>query len=191
MLLSGHTFDKHGAPLGGVDVEIKDDSFQTVYKTRSDESGRYSMELPSGRYPFLIAVREYGVRYLEYWCNDIDLTQNRELDIRIDSLEVYGLNVFRIKGAYPALTVYFRPMSLIKYQRGETDICPDIKRIRVCIDGEEVPVLTENKVSEFIGEGSLYAYLIQVGLPSSGKWERLDLEIFDSEDAYGAASIFA
>ena len=47
--------------------------------------------------------------------------------------EVYGLNVFAAKGAFPALMAYFRPMSLT----GEDNICPDIKSIKAYIDGRE------------------------------------------------------
>ena len=192
MNLSGFTMDKDKNPLGGVAVEIKDERFQTVHKTESDENGFYSIELPAEKFPFIIAVRDYADKYLEYWYQNIDLSQNRKLDFCIDTLEVYGLHAFAVKGAYPALTVYFRPMSLDRFKRGEEDICPDIKRIRACVNGCEVPVLTENKVQEFVGEGSLNAYLIQVALPDSfEKLERLDIEITDSEGAYGAASIFA
>ena len=52
--------------LPGVSVELKNEQFETVYEAVSDEAGRFSLSVPDGVYPFLTAVREYGVRYLEY-----------------------------------------------------------------------------------------------------------------------------
>lgn len=192
MLLTGYTKDKDGNAIAGAAVEIKDAQFQTIYRAQSDIQGYYFIELLAGKYPFLTAVRDYGKDYLEYWCQNIDLTQDRSLDIRFDSLEIYGLHAFEVKGAYPSLMVYFRPMSLEKYKNGETDICPEVNSIRAFIDGKEVSVLAKNKVWEYIGEGSLGAFLIQVALPSDVRtWERLDVEIRDNSNAFGTATIFS
>lgn len=192
MRIYGSVKDKNGQPIAGAGVEVKDESFQTIYQCESDARGDYSLELPEGRYPFLMAVKDYGTQNLEYWCQNIHLTRDLQLDLCFDSLEIYGLHVFRVKGAYPALSVYFRPMSLGRYKKGEADICPKIKQIQVTVDGAPVPVLKQNQVLEYIGEGDLTAYLIQVALPGQTvAWNRLDIEIWDEEDAYGMASIFA
>jgi len=190
MKLFGYTFDKNGVPAAETAVEIKDTQFQTIYATVSDEYGYYEIEADVARYPFLIAVKEYGVHYLEYWCQNIDLRQEQRLDIRVDTLEVYGLHAFRVKGGMNALMVYFRPMSLAKYLLGEADIAPEIKEIRATLDGKAVKVLVTNQVKESIGESCLTAYLIQINHPGGTQWNRLDVEIWDQEDHYGAATIF-
>ena len=86
-------------------MEIKDNNFDTIYFTKSDEHGDYKIDLPAGIYPFVTAVRDYGEKYLEYWCSDLKLIHDAELNICIDTLEVYGLNYFKVAGAYPAITV--------------------------------------------------------------------------------------
>jgi len=192
MLLSGYTKDKDGNAIAGAVVEVKDAQFQTIYQAQSDIQGYYSIELPAGKYPFLTAVRDYGVDYLEYWCQNINLTQDMSLDIRFDSLEIYGLHAFEVKGAYPSLMVYFRPMSLEKYKKGEPDISPEINSIRAFIDGKAVSVLMENKVREYIGEDCMSAFLIQIALPADDRaWNRLDVEVRDNSNAFGTATIFS
>ena len=191
MKLFGTTKDKNGNALPEVLIEIKDESFHTLYQTKSDARGIYSIELPVGTYAFLTAVREYGESYLEYWCQNICITREVRLDIKIDTLEVYGLQVFTVKGAYPSLMIYFRPMSLTKYQNHDADICPNLQKMRVWINEKEAPILATNHVKEHIGERTLNAFLIQAALPGNVKWERLDLEILDETNAYGAATVFA
>ena len=192
MRLYGTTKGKNGNTLSGVTVEIKDKNFHTLYKTQSDAQGMYSLDLPAGKYDFLTAVRDYADSYLEYWGQNISLAQDKELEIRIDTLEIYGLHVFSVKGAYPSLMIYFRPMSLEKYKNGNTDICPEMKRIRILIDGKEADLLEQNQVKEYVGNGTnMRAFLIQAVLPEEKKWDRVNVEIWDENNAYGMATFFA
>ena len=69
-----------------------------------------------------------------HWCGNLSIKQDAELDIRSNILEVYGLNVFAVKGAFPALMVYFRPT----------------KSIKAYIDGREAALLRQNRVVEYI-----------------------------------------
>ena len=192
MQIYGSVKDKNGKPISGAGIEVKEESFETIYQCESDARGAYELELPAGRYPFLMAVKDYATKNLEYWCQNINLTQDLQLDLRFDTLEIYGLHAFRVKGAYPALMVYFRPMSLERYKRGEADICPDIKEIRVSVDGVPVSVLKQSRVPEYVGEQDMTAFLIQVECPAGATaWERLDMEIWDEEGAFGMATLFA
>lgn len=192
MLLYGNVKDKNGHAVSGANVEVKDEGFQTIYQTLSDAQGAYSIDLPSGKYPFVTAVQDYGVKNLEYWCQNINLAQDLQLDIRFDTLEIYGLHVFSVKGAYPSLMVYFRPMSLEKYKKGDMDICPTIKSVHVFVNSVEVSILEQSKVLEYIGDRALSAFLLQVEMPKNiNRWNRVDIEIRDNDDAYGMASIFA
>lgn len=191
MLLSGHTMDKDGSPIAGANVYILSERFEPLHQGLSDEKGFYSFDLPEGEYKYLVAVKDYGEKYLEYWCENIALTEDRTIDARFDTLEVYALNVFRVMGGHPALMAYFRPMSLKKALAGETDICPEITGIRAFVNGGEVSVLETNRVREFAVDRTMGAYLIQIALPEGvDDWERVDVEIRDGEDAFGMATLF-
>lgn len=190
MRVFGYTLDKYGTPVGGATVELKDARFQTLYHALSDESGYYEIEAEDKKYPFLIAVKEYAVKNLEFWCQNLDLTADRQLDMRFDTLEVYGLHAFPVKGGRKALMVYFRPMSLPRFLNQEPDIAPKLKDIRVTLDGKAAQVLVTNEVKESIGDSCMTAYLIQIDQPGDSEWNRLDVEIWDQEGHYGAATIF-
>lgn len=192
MMLSGYTKDKNSNPIAGATVYVMSERFEPLHQTVSDEKGFYSFDLPAGKYKYLVAVKDYGEKYLEFWCENIDLDGDKTVDARFDTLEVYGLNVFRVMGGHPALMVYFRPMSLEKFRAGEADICPENISIRAFVNGGEVLILETNKVREFAGDRSMSAYLIQAALPEGvNEWERVDIEIRDDKDAFGMATIFA
>ena len=191
MRLFGYTCGKDGQPICGAVVEIKDTNFQTLYRTESDEHGFYQIDVANAVYPFVAAVKDYGVRYLEYWCQNLDLNQDQRLDVKFDTLEIYGLHPFWIKGGLNALMVYFRPMSLDKFQKGERDIAPELECIQVTLDGKAAEILVSNQVRESIGDRELTAYLIHVSNPNEQRrWNRLDLELWDSKGNYGAATFF-
>ncbi|MBE5901122.1 MAG: carboxypeptidase regulatory-like domain-containing protein [Lachnospiraceae bacterium] len=191
MRIYGTTKGKNGEIMEGSWIAVKNEEFETIYETVSDENGKYELELPGGHYPFLLAVRDYAVENLEYWCQNINLTEDLELNVRIDSIEIYGLHGFRVKGGFKQLMVYFRPMSLKKQQKGEKDLCPEIKKLCVLVDGQEAKVLLTNRVQEQVEEGTLGAYLVQVDMTGdSYQWNRLDVEIWDDEENFGSATIF-
>ena len=192
MKLFGYTVDKNGVPVAGVLVEIKNQQFQTLHSAVSNEHGYYEIEADAAKYPFVTAVKDYAVNKLEYWCQNLDLACDLRLDMPFDTLEIYGLHLFAVKGGMNALMVYFRPMCLKKFLAGESDIAPDIKDIRVKLDGEDVPILVVNPVRESIGDNCLTAYLVQVeNRNENNRWKRLDVEIWDNEEHFGAATVFA
>lgn len=191
MILDGYVKDKCGIAIKNAIVEIKDRTFNTLYHTESNDDGYYQLDIPEGRYPFLVAVKDYAVNYLEYWCQNLPLFKNMSLDISFDQLEIYGLHAFEVKGADNGLMVYFRPMSLLKFQQGKEDIAPDDITITVTIDGKESPVIFQNRVTELADNRKLTAYLIQVGLPENTfSWKQLTVQIQNKDNHYGAATIF-
>lgn len=178
----GRVTDFEGRPIDGASVFIKDARFNNVAETISDSSGRYSVEVPKGRHLALLAVKDYQVRFLEYWAWNVPAVRDLEINPRIDRLEVYAINAWRPQGAYPSYQIYFRPMGLtaVTEQIMEAgsmeefnklpllDIAPELSRndIEVTIDGEAVAVLELNKVRESAGPGqAMFGYLIQVELP--------------------------
>ena len=191
MKLFGYTLDKNRTPVAGAMVLVKDERFQNLYETESDENGYYEIEAADAVYPFVIAVKDYAVHNLEYWCQNLDLRQDRRLDMAFDKVEVYGLHAFAVNGGLNALMVYFRPMSLAKFQAGEADITPEIGEMKVTLDGVAVEVLVTNEVKESVGDGEVTAYLIHVeNANTERQWSCLDLEIWDRDGNFGAATIF-
>ena len=191
MKIEGYVTDKYKSPVSNALIEVKDESFVTLFSTESMEDGYYLLDIPTGQYPFLTAVKDYGVNYLEYWCQNISLYANISLNVSFDKLEIYGLHVFPVKGAANGLMVYFRPMSLPEFQKGMQDIAPKDIVIKASIDGQEVRVINTNLVKEFAGGREMSAYLIQVEAgKSNGLWHKFDLQITDADDHYGAATIF-
>lgn len=191
MILEGYVTDKNKSPVANAHIEVKGEDFITLFSAESNESGYYKLDMPAGKYPFLTAVKDYGVNYLEYWCQNITLQNDMSLDVSFDKLEIYGLHVFEVKGAGNSLMAYFRPMSLPKFRQGVQDIAPEDVTIKVVIDNREMPVITINSVKEFAGDREMSAFLIQVETAESNMlWHKFDLQIVDKDSNYGAATIF-
>lgn len=191
MILEGYVTDKNKSPVANAHIEVKGEDFITLFSAESNESGYYKLDMPAGKYPFLTAVKDYGVNYLEYWCQNITLQNDMSLDVSFDKLEIYGLHVFEVKGAGNSLMAYFRPMSLPKFRQGAQDIAPEDITIKVVIDNREMPVITINSVKEFAGDREMSAFLIQVETAESNMlWHKFDLQIVDKDSNYGAATIF-
>lgn len=193
-MIRGTTAGRDGV-LSAVLIELKNERFETMYQTLSEENGTFALCVPDGSYPFLTAVRDYGERYLEYWAQNVPAYGDLELHMRIDTLEVYGLHAFIVKGAAKALSIYFRPMSLEKFKAGEADIAPVLTEndITVTINGQESRVYVADRVREYIGEEGRYlsAYLIRTSIPEGVKeWERIDITVRDPEKHIGCATLF-
>ena len=191
MILEVYVTDKNKSPIANAIVEVKGNNFVTLFSAESNNEGYYKLDIPTGKYPFLTAVKDYGTNYLEYWCQNISIQNNMALDVSFDKLEIYGLHVFPVKGAGNSLMVYFRPMSLPKFQQGMQDIAPENIVIKASIDDQEIRVINTNLVKEFAGGRELSAYLIQVETSESIiPWHKFDLQITDSDNHYGAATIY-
>ena len=191
MKISGYVNDKNGRAIEGASVELKSEDFETVYRACSGKNGYYEICAEDKFYPFLASVKDYGEKNLEYWCQNLDLYEDMRLDISFDKLEIYGLHVFSVRGAYPSLMVYFRPMSLEKFKNGNDDIAPDVREICVEIDNYKSEIYSINKVGEFIGDRVLTAYLLQVSLPEGQcAWEKMSVKICDENYNQGWADIF-
>lgn len=192
--IKGITRDKNGAALPCVSVELKNEQFQTVYQAESDEQGQFALTVPDGDYPFLTAVRDYTEKYLEFWAHDISAYGEVSLDITIDTLEIYGINAFEVKGPGKTLSIYFRPMSLEKFLAREQDIAPEFDTDGICVklNGTPTEVVAVNRVQEYIGEGGFCTgYLIQAALPANGEqWHCVELTLRDRGGSFGSAVLF-
>ena len=194
-IVTGVIKNKKGQVIEGVAVALKDEEFVDVASTKTNERGEYILNVKNGYYPYIYAVKDYAKNYLEFWGQNINVRDKIIINASIDKLEIYGLHCFRVKGGYPALTVYFRPMSLDKFLKGEEDISPNMtdESISVWINDEEQKILSVNRVQEYVGDRYMRAYLIQVSLPKKlrDKDENLlDVKILDLDEQFGQASIF-
>lgn len=198
LTISGHVTDFEGNPVDSCFVELKDRSFATVANTYTDASGYYTLDVKAGTYMALLAVRkdEYAVSKLEYWAWNIYAYSDLEINPRYDKLELYALNVFKPQGAYPSYFIYFRPMGLSRIheigmeeltQKEFLDIAPDltIDDISVVINDQVVDIFTVQKITEYAGEQTLPAYLIQTGLPVNNsideKYDIIRVTVTDAE----------
>ncbi len=174
--LTGQVLDRQGEPLCGATVMLKNKHFETVATAETDINGRYSMKAQAGNYPYSLAVRDYAEKFLEHWVGNITIREDMQINYQVDKLEVYGLTCFQIRGGAPALSLYFRPMSLEKALQGERDICPDLEEnsISVFVNGEQVAVGSFNEVSEYYQKPSeqdamkLKGYFVMTALPGAG-----------------------
>lgn len=192
--LFGTVCDQNGSPLPGAIVEVKDERFQTRFSVLSGADGTYRLTVPEGVWPFVTVVRDYGERFLEFWCQNLPVSGDTGLDVRIGTLEVYGMHLFRVKGAGKQYFLYFRPMELNRFKAGKKDICPDLAEVSVRIDGEKVQVLHIDRVTECAGGLQMGAFLVQVSAPeNTGDWKvwrEVKAEVRDTEGNFGEAVLF-
>jgi hypothetical protein len=172
-----------GSPVAEGMVVVLNDSFTPVFSTTTNEKGEYLLEVDPGRYCALAAVKDYKTKNLEFWAWNVPASRDLEINARIDRMEVYGMNAFRVQGTTPiSAFIYFRPMSLTRatsagiLEGKDTgpviEIAPELTQedIEVTVDGEKTAILQINRVMEAAGEGkAIIGYLIQATLPQNWK----------------------
>lgn len=208
----GKLVDFNNNLLPGADIKLLSDKFEILYSASTDENGKYEMKIKKGIYYAFYACKDYKINYLEYWAWNVPIFDDTELDARIDGLEVYALNAFQVQGAYPAISLYFRPMSLERGKELERlgawdsqtkiqkkyleifDSCPKLSKedIEVQVDGEKAELLQVNRVLEYSGKFDdrdqyMYAYLIQVGFPDNYRnkryeYKKIHITLIDREN---------
>jgi hypothetical protein len=209
--ISGRVTDFKGQPIEGASVELKDSRFETVAKAMSGKDGRYSLAAPKGQYMALLAVKDYQVRFLEYWAWAVPAVHDLEINPRFDRLEVYAVNAWRPQGGYPSYQVYFRPMSLTRVTKkiaeaggmenlGKLpllDIAPELAAtdIQVTVDGQPVKILKVNKVREAAGPSQdMVGYVIQTELPekkAAAEYSLITITVTDAETGeMGEGAVF-
>src|SRR6056297_800227 len=192
--LSGKVTDYDGNPIDSAVVLIKDQNFKDVYTTFSNIDGNYSLEVEKGTYYRLASVRmkDYGKTKLEFWVWNLMVDNDMNLDIKYDKLEVYGVNIFRVQGAYPGYTIYFRPMALSRYfenniRQNNPDLAPEKENleVKVFINDEPVHVNLVQGVKEFAGKDTLNAYLVHTELGNNKDGEKTKIRIVLKDKKYG------
>jgi hypothetical protein len=209
--ISGRVTDFSNQPIVGASVQLKNSSFQNVAEATSAADGSYALTVAKGNYMALTAVKDYQIKFLEYWAWNVPANQDLEINPRFDRLEVYALNAWQPQGAYPSYQIYFRPMSLGEAGKKITaaggmenfgklplmDIAPDLRLgdIAVTIDGEVVNVLKVNKILEAVGpKQDMVGYVVQAELPKQKTVKEYSIIIVTLTDhetgEKGEASLF-
>ncbi len=209
--IHGKLTDFEGNPISNGFVDIYKDKFsQYVFRSKTDENGNYILEVKSGFYMAIAAVKDHGIKNLECWNWNLPAFEDMEINMRINGLEVYAINAFMIQRSRPnnSLMIYFRPMSLKRVQKfqkntdinSETivDIAPTLDKndIDVTIDGQRVEIIGMNKVMEEAVEShqKVIGYLIQVSISKIGfkhQYTKIHIALKDRETGErGEGSLF-
>lgn len=191
--ISGRVTDFNGTPIEGCNVELKYSDFSNAYEGISDKDGYYILNnVKKGKYMGLIAIRKEDYlgnsqaadpgKRLEFWAWNIIADKDLIINPRYHLLELYGMNVYKVEGAYPGLFIYIRPMSggkILSYiediMQGKTEpegipdttVKPEHFRAKVYIDDKEVQINSVQPIQEYVGKdySSMGGFLIQTELP--------------------------
>ena len=187
--ISGKLTNYKNEPLPDGIVRLKGKKFEDLYEVKTDSNGKFLLKAPMGQYLGLYAVKDYGEKYLEFWYWDLFLNRNVTKNIKIDTLEVYGLKAWK---TFNGLMVYFRPMSLLKYKKlgakGPNDpiaknksIFPSLESssIKVSVNNLPVKILRLQKVFEVTSKDgrTVEGLLLNTSFPRKFRLEKTHLEI--------------
>ena len=166
--ISGKVTDFKNNPIEKVTVGIKNADFKDIYHTITDKDGNYSIKVERNNYFALFAIREsdYGKTKLEYWAWNIPAQDDITINPKYNNLEIYGVHIFEpITKPNNTYRIYFRPMSLKKFQQvnenDTIDIIPILQKdeITIKINDNISNIKTLDKVLEYNTTGKyIYAY---------------------------------
>ena len=202
--LYGTVTDFNKKPVDGAIIRVKNKKFENLYETVTDKNGKYSLEVEKGTYYAIYSIKEkdYVKRKLEYWAWNVPINKDLEINPMYDRIEIYGIHAFEPKtGPFDTYRIYFRPMSLTKYQeikkinKGDTiNIAPEkltISELKIKINDVATTIKTIDKVLEYNTSGNyIFAYEVQVikpeknNLPENEKvegYDKISIEINSSE----------
>ena len=146
----------------------------------SGKDGNYSITVPKGTYnAFYVDDNSYGKTSLENWGWHMIVDRDENHDFKVGNGEVYNLNVWSNNGGYSTLFIYFRPMTLQKYEeyqrRGEykteingrefstIDLCPDLRidDVVASINGHKMTNISLQRIMETGDIHAMHAYILQ------------------------------
>lgn len=86
--IKGVITDKNGKVIEGATVALKNEDFEDVISTTTNSKGEYFLDAEEKYYPFMLVVKNYKEKYLEYWLQNINLTKDLVINASIDKLEI-------------------------------------------------------------------------------------------------------
>lgn len=125
----------------------------------------------------------------------------------MNRIEIYGMNTFERKfGPFETYMIYFRPMSLTKFQKihniisklDTIDISPKItySDITAFINKIQADIISFNKVLEYARGKYIYGYLVQIKKPTNTtekitEYDKISIIIHSKEtNEYGMGECF-
>lgn len=125
--ITGRVSDYKGNPIDNCSVMFQNSNFDVLYETKTDEKGKYQIDIPKGKYSNISAIdmdtyphtMKHGTKNedlrLEFWGWNFIADRDTTLNIQYNRMEAYGLHVFQVPGGVPAYQIYVRPMSLTRF----------------------------------------------------------------------------
>lgn len=125
--ITGRVSDYNGNPVDNCSVMFQNSNFDVLYETKTDEKGKYQIDIPKGKYSNISAINmdtyphtmKHGTKNedlrLEFWGWNFIADRDTTLNIQYNRMEAYGLHVFQVPGGVPAYQIYVRPMSLTRF----------------------------------------------------------------------------
>ena len=102
VIVTGKVTDRNGDPITKCEVFFNRETWITDESIRAecDASGTYLIAVPKGHYNSVYICDEdkYGKTALEFWGWNLDIEEERVLDVTFDKLEVYSLAVWNSNG---------------------------------------------------------------------------------------------
>lgn len=160
--------------------------------TVGDEEGNFEIFFSEKEAQIGVFEKGYSKTTLESWIYNIDLNEDKKIDIKIDKMEVYRIHMWNGEASD---YIHFTPMSLIKTlhsmekgfenQLGRIkykDIWPRLKKedVRVFADDCEVEILTFSIVEDFLTkeDGQVYTRpSCVISIPKGNKNKVIKIEI--------------
>lgn len=190
----------------------------TNFTVPVSDDGYFDAQVPARVYAVLnINGTGYGYDAMERWAWDYDLTKDREETFTMGRTELYGMRAFDINGGPSTIFVIFRPTTLSRILRFDTDrngfvegeekkqleaamkksptvIGPELtaKNVRVWLNGKEEKIVQFNQIPEYDGGHWQVQYLLQIfpnNKPPRGIWHEIKVETVSKEYLYGEAVI--
>lgn len=125
--ITGRVSDYKGNTIDNCSVMFQNSNFDVLYETKTDEKGKYQIDIPKGKYSNISAIdmdtyphtMKHGTKNedlrLEFWGWNFIADRDTTLNIQYNRMEAYGLHVFQVPGGVPAYQIYVRPMSLTRF----------------------------------------------------------------------------
>lgn len=194
-IIHGIVQDKNKKPVNYAKVALLSDRFEVIVSGEADERGRFSMEVDSRKYPYFIASKGFHEQFLEYWCYNVDLRSDLEINPKLGKIEIFSMVFFPSLDTDNSMMLYFRPMSLRLLMGREGTIAPELtaEDITVSVNGDFYEIVNMRVITETINPGvePVKAYALKImmeGIEFDGK-NRLEISIIKDND-YGEAVLF-
>ncbi|MCH4886299.1 hypothetical protein EZV73_01905 [Acidaminobacter sp. JC074] len=187
--ISGRVMYFDGRPVENPILNITGKDIAVV----GDSQGNYEISICGKEKQIGVFDKNYSKETLEAWLYNVDIENDIELDVQIDKMELYGINMWP---GEMSDYVHFIPMSLSRYQeaakRGfgsELDLLkydgvwPKLSRedVKVSVNGENIKFHSFQEVPDFLVEvdDTIYSrpsYVISIPKGYSDSIIKLEIE---------------